>query len=147
MRVAVFSCTGREKEIFSEVLTVPHKFRFFTKDLSIDTVCLAEGFNTVIISSFNCLTPLVLHQLHRLNIQYIISRSGEMHKLLPEKIKEYNINYTMIPASTQIQDDTLQTTSTYITPVKAKFILQTLKTWMENHKNDTLSVTEKAESI
>lgn len=108
MRVAVYSCVGCEKEIFSREVISPYKFRFFPKDLAIDTTCLAEGFNTVIISSTDCLSPLVINQLHRLQIKYIIFYHPARSAFPVEKAKQLDMKLAYIPAKkeAEMQDAT-----------------------------------------
>jgi hypothetical protein len=145
MRVAVYSCAGCEKEIFSREVIGTYKFRFFSKDLAIDTTCLAEGFNTIIISSADCLSHLVLNQLHRLQIKYIIFYNALKNNFPVEKAKALDIKLAYIPAKkeAELQDATADnyfdsfSISGNQMPLTAEFgklVMETISGWKEGRK-------------
>lgn len=146
MKVAVYSCLGCEKEIFSKADFGAFKFRFFSKGLAIETTCLAEGFNTIIIPSTDCLSPLVINQLHRLQIKYIIFYHPASNSAPLERAKALDMKIAYIPASQKMMATDITADNYFdsfsiaennppLTPEFGTLALETIHDWKKGRKN------------
>lgn len=98
MRVIIFSTHRFEKEFLIAANQQHHDLYFTDVSLSLQTVMLAKGFDAVSVFVNDDVSTLIIEELSKLGIKYIVLRSAGFNHVDYKRAREFNMRVARVPA-------------------------------------------------
>lgn len=97
MKIIVFDTHGFERDLLKKTLEKNHDVHFVELRLSQNTVELARGYDAVVVFIHDDLSKIVLEQLKKQNINFIVTRSAGFNHINLETAKKLKIRVANVP--------------------------------------------------
>lgn len=97
MKIIVFDTHGFERDLLKKTLEKKHDVHFVELRLSQNTVELARGYDAVVVFIHDDLSKIILEQLKKQNINFIVTRSAGFNHIDLEAAKKLKIRVANVP--------------------------------------------------